>query len=91
MYEKLSYIVHKYFRLIVLFIFYTDRPRNFSRKERALLETYVDLLRPFKEVTVIMSGDQYPTLSLYAPMVLSLHKSVLSQETETTKNTQKKC
>ena len=37
-----------------------------------MLETYVNILEPFKLITEVMSGDTYPTLSLYAPMAITL-------------------
>lgn len=45
-------------------------------KEWKLIESCVNVLRPFKEATVIMSGDKYPTASMYLPIVIGLKEDL---------------
>lgn len=50
-------------------------PDNLTGSEWNLVSIYVDALLPFKEATVVMSGEEYATISLYIPIVTSLVKS----------------
>lgn len=49
---------------------------TFSPTEWQLIEMYVLVFKPFKDATVIMSGDTYPTASSYVPMILGLLRNV---------------
>ena len=54
-------------------------PSNFAENEWEDIEKYVEVLAPIKEATVLMSGDSYPTLSQYMP-VIEMLKMALSSE-----------
>ena len=44
-------------------------PSNFTENEWEDMEKYVEVLAPIKEATVFISGDSYPTLSQYMPII----------------------
>ena len=47
-------------------------PENLTTAEWVMLERFVYVFEPLKEATQIMHGEEYPTLSYYAPVVLGL-------------------
>lgn len=51
------------------------KPPGLSNEEWNILQMYSDVLGPFKESTVIMSGEKYPTLPLYIPLIKGLIKA----------------
>lgn len=63
-------------------------PENFTNEEWNVIEAYINVLSPVKQVTTIMEGDKYPTVSSYIPMVLGLltvleyDENVSNQENE---------
>ncbi|CAG4945808.1 unnamed protein product [Parnassius apollo] len=61
---------------------------NLDSNEWIIVEDVVVLLRPFENVTVILSGEKYPSLSSVIPHVLGLRKAIESKTpvTELAKN-----
>lgn len=57
-------------------------PTNLDSNEWLLTEDVVALLRPFENVTAILSGEKYPTLSLVIPFVLRLRRAIDSKTPE---------
>lgn len=57
---------------IPLTILLCDMPENLTNDEWKLTEMLVRLLEPIKDVTEVMSGENYPTISNYLPMYIGL-------------------
>ena len=53
-----------------------DLGDTFSVEDWQMIEMYVQVFKPFKDATVIMSGDTYPTASSYVPMILGLIRNL---------------
>ena len=53
-----------------------DLGDTFSAEDWQMIEIYVQVFKPFKDTTVIMSGDTYPTASSYVPMILGLIRNL---------------
>ncbi|CAG9788197.1 unnamed protein product [Diatraea saccharalis] len=51
-------------------------PPNLDSNEWLIMEDVVALLRPFENVTVILSGEKYPSLSSVIPLVLGLRNAI---------------
>lgn len=51
-------------------------PPNLDSNEWIITEDVVALLRPFENVTVILSGEKYPSLSSVIPLVLGLRNAM---------------
>lgn len=63
-------------------------PPNLDSNEWIIVKDVVALLRPFENVTVILSGEKYPSLSSVIPLVLGLRNAIESKTpvTELAKN-----
>lgn len=51
-------------------------PNNLNSNEWLLVEDAVLLLKPFENITSILSGEAYPTLSSVIPLVLGLRTAI---------------
>lgn len=51
-------------------------PSNLDSNEWIMTENVVELLRPFENVTMILSGEKYPSLSSVIPLVLRLRNAL---------------
>lgn len=67
---------------------FPNMPKSISNDEWDIIEMYTEALGPFKEATVLMSGEKYPTLSSYIPIVKGLKKAT---EDFVNENAGKKC
>lgn len=47
-------------------------PDNFTNEEWEIIDLYVKVLGPVKQITTIMEGEKYTTLSSYIPMIRGL-------------------
>lgn len=59
-----------------------DMPENLSNEEWKFAETLTNILEPMKDVTELMCGETYPTLSHYIPMYIGLINIYSTYETE---------
>lgn len=57
-------------------------PTGLSNEEWNIIQMYSDVLGPFKEATVIMFGEKYPTLPLYIPLTKGLIKKITLKKTK---------
>ncbi|XP_055919485.1 E3 SUMO-protein ligase ZBED1-like [Eupeodes corollae] len=58
-------------------------PSNLDFNEWILIEEIIKLLRPFEKITVILSGESYPSLSCIIPLVVGLQETLANKNLST--------
>jgi len=46
-----------------------EAPSNLSSEEWNIIEDMIPLLRPFEKLTVELSAEHYPTISMVIPLI----------------------
>ncbi|KAF0691848.1 zinc finger BED domain-containing protein 1-like, partial [Aphis craccivora] len=69
--------------LTIVMITLKETPSNLESQEWSIIEDMIPLLRPFNNLTVELSAEQYPTISKVIPLIRGLQLSLNSKSPKT--------
>ncbi|XP_050062434.1 E3 SUMO-protein ligase ZBED1-like [Aphis gossypii] len=69
--------------ITIVMITLKEAPSNLESQEWSIIEDMIPLLRPFNNLTVELSAEQYPTISKVIPLIRGLQFSLNSKSPKT--------